>query len=186
MWGTIESMLCGQEGRIRTMLDPQFSYTQMRQRKIFVISDGHAGTFDPHPQPGERIYTSVTNHMSRCEQYTDMVDLGDVVLDFSAIAQKIREIRLGINKQDEMYVGTVHIFWSMLDRDGEPIQPGDVLDRSWSDLISELQNLDLRVYVTMNFGAAHLVGDSEGSRKFAQTALCMARQMEKLPLSTRA
>ena len=108
-WDMAEGMLSGQEGRIPTMLDSQFSYTQMRKRKICVISDGHAGTFDPDPQPGERIYTSVTNHMSRCEQYTDMVDLGDVVLDFSAIAQKIREIRRGINKQDDVRRHHAHL-----------------------------------------------------------------------------
>ena len=86
------------------------------------------------------MYTSVTDYIMKCKHYSD-VDLGDAVLDFSDVTQRIKDIRQGISKETAMYVGTIDIFWSMLDRDGEPIQPGDVLERSWNDLISECMAL---------------------------------------------
>ena len=123
-WQMAEGQLTKQRERISAILDPEFSYSKMRKRKIFVISDGHAGTFYPDPKTGEPMYTSVAPHMMGSKQYSDIVYFGAPRLDFSVVAQMIREFRQEtLNKQEEVYVGTVHIFWSMLEGDGEPIRP---------------------------------------------------------------
>ena len=100
-WEFPETQLTKQEGRIPVILDPDFSYTKMRKRKIFVISDAHAGTYDPDPKTGEPMYTSIADHMKKTDKYDDIVDFGDSRLEFNAVAARIRKFRESVLKQEE-------------------------------------------------------------------------------------
>ena len=50
-------------------------------------------------------------------------------------------------------------------------------------LVGEFQRMELRVYVTMNYGASILVDDhGEGARKFKQWAVFLTQTMEKVAI----
>ena len=188
-WEQIVTMLSQQEGRVPAILDPGFTYANMRKRKIIVISDEHAGTYDPDPKTGETMYTSMADRMKKTGNYEDIVDFGDRCLDFDVIALKISKFRSEVEEswaasgKGPSYVGTVHMFWSMLDSNGDPIQPTAECDAAWGRLAAQFQKMELRVYVTMNYGASILVDDhGEGARKFKQWAVFLTQTMEKVAI----
>ena len=129
-WKQIETMLCQYEGRVSAILDPDFKYENMRKRKTIVISDEHAGTYDPDPKTGETMYTSMADRMEKTGNYGDIVDFGERCLDFDVIAMKISKFRAEVEdsyaaSKVPTYVGTVHMFWSMMDSNGEPLVPSN-------------------------------------------------------------
>ena len=176
-WQQVEDTLYKLEGRVPAVLSPDFKYEDMRKRKIIVISDEHAGTYDPDTKTGENMYTSMADRMEKTGKYEDIVDFGDRVLDFDVIALKINKFRGEIEEVFQesgvpTYVGTVHMFWSMLDSNGEPLLPSTDIQAKWERLVGEFKGMELRVYVTMNYGASILVDDhGEGARKFKQWAV---------------
>jgi len=186
-WKQIENMLCQYEGRVSAILAPDFKYESMRKRKIIVISDEHAGTYDPDPKTGEDMYTSMADRMKKTGNYGDIVDFGERCLDFDVIAMKISKFRAEIENdyaatKVPTYVGTVHMFWSMMDSNGEPLVPSNECQAAWDRLVGEFQRMELRVYVTMNHGASTLVDDPEGARKFKQWAGLLTQTMEKVAI----
>ena len=133
-WQQVEDTLYKFEGRAPAVLKPDFKYEDMRTRKIIVISDEHAGTYDPEAKTGENMYTSMADRMKKTGKYGDIVDFGDKVVDFDVVAMKVNKFRGEIEEVFQAsgvptYVGTVHMFWSMLDSNGEPLLPSDEINR---------------------------------------------------------
>ena len=78
-------LLYKHESRVPAVLSPDFKYEDMRKRKIIVISDEHAGTYDPDPKTWEDMYTSMADRMKKTGNYGDIVDFGEISISMSSL-----------------------------------------------------------------------------------------------------